>query len=102
MGEKFINIDTITSLELLSQLALSSEEQKHAMADLENMVAFVHKMQEVDTNGEDPRAHIFSMWNVFREDNETTEPASENSMQSRMLANAPARKGDFYEVPRTI
>ena len=98
MSEKLINQDTISSLEILSQLALSPEEQKQAMADLEDMVEFVHKMQEVDTTGEEPLSHIVPMCNVFREDDEVTEPDTEG----RMLANAPVRRGEFFEVPRTI
>jgi len=98
MKEKLINEDTITSLEILSQLALSPEEQKQAMMDLEDMVAFVHKMQEVDTTAEEPMSHIFPISNVFREDDEVAEPDTE----CWMLENAPVRRGDFYEVPRTI
>jgi len=98
MGDSLINENTITSLEILSQLALSPEEQKQAMTDLEDMVEFVHKMQEVDTNGEEPLSHIFPMCNVFREDDKVSEADTEG----RMLANAPARRGDFFEVPRTI
>lgn len=114
MNNNIINENTITSLEILSQLALSPEEQKQAMADLEDMVEFVHKMQEVDTAGEEPLSHIFPVCNVFREDKEIAEQDSERNLQSDiqaelqsnlqsiLLANAPARQGDFFEVPRTI
>lgn len=98
MREKLIDENTIASLEILSQLALSPEEQKQAMADLEDMVEFVRKMQEVDTTGEEPLSHIFPMCNVFREDDEVTEA----DIEGRMLANAPAPRGDYFEVPRTI
>lgn len=98
MKNNLINQDTISSLEILSQLALSPEEREQAMADLEDMVEFVHKMQAVDTTGEEPMSHIFPICNVFREDDEVAEPDTEG----RMLENAPARRGDFYQVPRTI
>lgn len=97
LESNIINEGTITSLEILSQLALSAEERKQAMADLEDMVDFIRRMQEADTTAEEPLSHIFPTYNVFREDDEVTEPGWGN-----MLESAPERQGDFYQVPRTI
>lgn len=42
-------------------------------------------------------SHVFSIQNVFREDEVTNSDASE-----QMLANAPQKKDCQYKVPRTV
>ena len=51
----------------------------------------------MDTSGIEPMSHVFPVNNVFREDVVTNGDNREDT-----LANAPLRKEDSFEVPRTI
>ena len=52
---------------------------------------------ELDTTGIEPMSHVFPVQNVFREDVVTNGDNKEAT-----LANAPLRKEDSFEVPKTI
>ena len=59
--------------------------------------AYIDTLNELDTTGIEPMSHVFPVNNVFREDVVTNGDGREET-----LANAPQRKEDSFEVPRTI
>ena len=92
-----ISDETIEYVGILAKLELSDEEKEEAKADMEKMLDYIDTLNELDTTGIEPMSHVFPVNNVFREDVVTNGDGSEET-----LANAPQRKEDSFEVPRTI
>ena len=95
MTEK-ITLETIEDVSILAKLKLDPEEAENARKDMQKMLDYVEKLNELDTDGVEPLTHLFSYGNVFREDIVTNGEASEE-----MLANAPKAKDGQYHVPKT-
>ena len=92
-----ISDETIEYVGILAKLELSDSEKEAAKADMEKMLDYIDTLNELDTPGIEPMSHVFQVSNVFREDVVTNGDSREE-----MLANAPQRKDDSFEVPRTI
>ena len=76
---------------------LSEEEKEAAKKDMEQMLDYIDTLNELDTAGIEPMSHVFPVQNVFREDVVTN-----GDNKEKTLANAPLRKEDSFEVPKTI
>lgn len=92
-----ITDETIEYVGILAKLELSDAEKENAKADMEKMLDYIDTLSELDTEGVEPMSHVFPINNVFREDVVTNADGREQT-----LANAPQRKEDSFEVPRTI
>ena len=94
---KIIDDETIENVWSLSKLSLSDEAKEKAKEDMQKMLDYVEKLDELDTDGVEPLSHIFGDQNVFREDVVTN-----GDNKEAMLANAPKAKEGQYQVPKTI
>ena len=92
-----ISDETMEYVGILAKLELTGEEREKARADMEKMLDYIDTLNELDTTGIEPMSHVFPVNNVFREDVVTNGDGREET-----LANAPQRKEDSFEVPRTI
>ena len=94
-----MNIDTkmIDELAHLARLRLAENEKEGIRNDLEKMVAFVEKLQSVDTKDVKPLLFINKETNVLREDN------IQGSVSSKQaLLNSPIQDARFFKVPKVI
>ncbi len=87
----------ISRLEHLARLELSAEERETIMADLNEILEMVEKLQELDTNNVEPLIYVNEDVNVWREDQITGQVDREAA-----LRNAPASDGTFFQVPKVI
>lgn len=92
-----ITDETIEYVGILAKLELSPEEKEQAKKDMSDMLAYVGKLNELDTDGVEPMSHTFDVHNVFREDVVTNGDDREN-----MILNAPEREDGCYKVPKTF
>lgn len=92
-----ITDETIEYVGILAKLELSEEEKERAKKDMSDMLAYVGKLNELDTEGVEPMSHTFDVHNVFREDEVTN-----GDSRDAMLSNAPERKDGCYQVPKTF
>ena len=92
-----ISDDTIEYVGILAKLELDKEEKEQAKKDMESMLDYIDKLNELDTTGVTPMSHVFPVNNVFREDIVTNGDDREN-----MLFNAPEQKDGAYQVPKTV
>ena len=83
---------------LLSRIELTDEQVAKFGRQMADIVAYMDKLQELDTDGVEPMAHALPIQNVFAAD----EPGAASLTPAQALANAPARDGDFYKVPKVI
>ncbi|WP_373103798.1 Asp-tRNA(Asn)/Glu-tRNA(Gln) amidotransferase subunit GatC [Blautia obeum] len=94
---KIIDDETIENVCILAKLSLTDEEKEKAKQDMQKMLDYVEKLDELDTDGVEPLSHIFGDENVFREDVVTN-----GDNREAMLMNAPKEKEGQYQVPKTI
>lgn len=92
-----ITDETIEYVGILAKLKLSGEEKEQAKRDMSNMLQYVGKLNELDTEGVEAMSHAFPVHNVFREDVVTN-----GDDREQMLQNAPEKKDGAYRVPRTF
>lgn len=92
-----ISDETIDYVGILAKLELSAEEKEAAKTDMEKMLDYIDTLNELDTEGIEPMSHVFPVNNVFREDIVTN-----GDKKEEILVNAPLRKEDRFEVPKTI
>ncbi len=97
MSEKTTDDGLIRNVALLGRIELTDEEAQTFGRQLAEIVAWVDKLQELDTDGVEPMAHALDVCNVLAED-----LPGESLPSNKALANAPARDGDFYKVPKVI
>ena len=65
---KIIDDETIENVCILAKLSLTDEAKEKAKQDMQKMLDYVEKLDELDTDGVEPLSHIFGDENVFRED----------------------------------
>ena len=92
-----VNDALIEKLAHLSRLEFNSKEKNEIKNDLQKMIAFVEKLNELDISGVDPLLHMTDEVNVLREDEVKGSVSREEA-----LKNAPDHDGQFFKVPKVI
>lgn len=92
-----ISDETMEYVGILAKLELKDEEKESARQDMQKMLDYVDKLNELDTSKVELMTHIFEMGNVFREDEVTN-----GDDRDAMLTNAPEVKEGQYKVPKTV
>ena len=90
-------VKDIQHVALLARLALTPEESAVLGGQLSNILAYVEQLQRVPTDGVEPTAHALPLSNVMRSDERKPSLPPEQA-----LANAPARHGQLFKVPKII
>lgn len=81
----------------LARLQISEGEKDKFTSQLNDILLYIDKLNELDTKGVEPMSHAIGVTNAFREDNVLDSIGTENS-----LANAPDARGEFFRVPKVI
>ena len=62
---KIIDDETMENVCILAKLSLSEEEKEKAKAEMQKMLDYVEKLDELDTSEVEPMSHIFRMKTYF-------------------------------------
>jgi aspartyl-tRNA(Asn)/glutamyl-tRNA(Gln) amidotransferase subunit C len=89
-----LSADEVRKVADLARLELSEADVEIMARQLSAIVEYVNHLQQVNTDNIEPLAHALELHDVFRDDT----PAPSLS-EDEALANAPARKGNYYSVP---
>jgi len=81
----------------LSRLDFTDAEMERFTHQLNDILTYMDKLREVDTEGVAPTAHAIELNNVFRED--VVMPSLTNA---EALANAPDARGGCLRVPKVV
>ena len=81
----------------LARLRIDPEVADTLAQQVATVLNYVDKLAEVDTREVPPATHATNLTNAFRQDREAGHLAPDE-----VFANAPAREGDFFVVPRVI
>lgn len=92
-----ITREEVEHVATLARLNLSEEELARMTDQLDTILSYVAKLDELDTADIQPTTHAFSISNAFREDEVTPSLPREEA-----LANGPKENGEAFVVPRII
>jgi len=81
----------------LARLAVTDEEADRTLAQLNDILRMIDRLQAVDTTGVEPMSHPLGGAQRLREDAVTEQPDREAA-----LRNAPATRDGLFLVPRVI
>lgn len=96
MAQK-IDIKTVEEVAHLARLEFSEEGKSEILNDMNRMLAFVDKLNEMDTEDVTPLIYMTNEYNIMRED----EP-QQTLNQKQALKNAPKKDSDYFKVPKVI
>ncbi len=92
-----VNEALVDKLANLARLRFTGEEKTAIQNDLQRMISFVQKMDDVDTGAIEPLLHMSAESNTFREDE-----VSGQVDKKEALKNAANHNEDFFLVPKVI
>lgn len=92
-----ITKETIEHVANLARLNLNEEEKSMLTLDMEQIISYVDKLNELDTSEVKPTDHVIPISNVFREDK--SEPSYP---REKVLANAPSSEDGCFKVPKIV
>lgn len=92
-----ITIADVEHVARLARLDLNNEEKSLFAGQMDAILGYVEKLNELDTEGILPTSHAVPMENAFREDR-----VQPSIGVQKALANAPDPALNFYRVPKVI
>lgn len=92
-----VDTDTVKRVARLARIAVSDAEAEALKAELNTILGFVEQLNEVDVTGVEPMTSVIAMEMKARPD-----VVTEGGEAAKILANAPAREGDFFVVPKVV
>lgn len=81
----------------LARLDLAEESIEKFAGQIDEILGYIEKLNQVDTKGIQPTSHAISLTNAFRDDEEK-EPIE----RELALANAPEREEGSFVVPKVV
>lgn len=94
---KKIDIKTVDEIAHLARLEFSEEAKQGIITDMNRMLDFVDKLNEVNTDNVEPLIYMTQEQNVLREDTPQI-----TLTQKEALKNAPQKDTDYFKAPKVI
>jgi len=88
---------TVTTISYLSRLKIDAEKEEKITNDLENIIKFVDKLNDVDTSEIEPLTNPLEKTAKTRDDQVTAK-----NLKRELLEIAPSSNEDYFLVPRVI
>jgi len=89
--------ETIQHVAHLARLNLTETEKERLTSDMEKIISYVDKLNELDTSGILPMEHVIPIRNVLREDK-----AEKSYDREKILSNAPLSEDGCFKVPKVV
>lgn len=92
-----IDEKTVREIAHLARLEFDDTSTENAIQDLNRMLEFVNRLNELDTSGIEPLIHMTEEFNVLRNDESVV-----SISQQEALLNAPKKDSDYFKVAKVI
>jgi len=89
--------EEVKHIAMLSRLELKEEEVEKFQTQLSEILDFVEKLNELDTEGIDPKFQIIPPQNVLRED-----VSGVSLSREKTFMNAPETDKEYFIVPKVV
>lgn len=81
----------------LARLELSEEEKEKFTEQLSQILSYINKLNELNTDKVKATSHVLPLSNIFREDK-----VKESLSQEATLSGAPSKAKGHFKVPKII
>ncbi len=92
-----IDIKTVDEIAHLARLEFNEEGKTGILNDMNRMLVFVDKLNELNTDNVEPLIYLTNETNITRED-----VAQTTITQAEALKNSPKKDSDYFKVPKVI
>jgi len=92
-----IDKKTVDEIAHLARLEFEDAAKEEIINDMNRMLAFVDKLNELNTDGVEPLIYMNDDVDVMRDD-----VAKTTVTQQEALKNAPKKDSDYFKVPKVI
>jgi aspartyl-tRNA(Asn)/glutamyl-tRNA(Gln) amidotransferase subunit C len=92
-----ISRDEVKHIAHLSRLKLNETEIDLYTLQMNSILEYVARLQDIDTRDIVPTTHAVQLYNVLRDDE-----VKVSLPQNHVLANAPEAEDGFFQVPRIV
>ena len=92
-----VDDELVNNIAKLARLEFKEEEKEEIKIDLQKMISFIEKLNELDTTGVEPLLHMGENVNALREDE-----VKGSITREEAFLNAPNHDGQFFKVPKVI
>lgn len=92
-----ISAEDVDHIADLAQLTIDEETRQRLVVQLNDILSYIDKLNELDTTGIEPMMHAVPMTNVYRDD-----VVGESLSREKALMNAPKSDGEYFLVPRIL
>lgn len=92
-----VDIETVKKIARLSRIAINDDEADKMVGELNGILEWVEQLGEVDVTGIEPMTAVIPNTLRLRDD-----VVTDGDVRDKVLANAPAKEGSFFGVPKVI
>jgi aspartyl-tRNA(Asn)/glutamyl-tRNA(Gln) amidotransferase subunit C len=94
-----MSVDAITVRRIahLARLAVKDDEVEHLQGEINDVLAFVAQLSEVDVSGVEPMTSVTPMAMKRRQD-----VVTDGEIADDIVRNAPAAQDHFFLVPKVV
>lgn len=92
-----LNNETIAKIAHLARLEISEAEKELVLEDMNEILSFMEKLNELDTSDVEPLIYLTDEVNVLRDDEIKQEITT-----AEALKNAPEQDGVYFQVAKVI
>jgi len=92
-----VNKEILRKIAHLARLKFSDEEEESMAESLSEILTWVEKLNELDTQGVAPLTNMTDETNSWREDS-----VKKDISRTQALNNAPDKDDQFFKVPKVI
>jgi len=94
---KKVTKETIEHIADLARLNISEAEKEKFTLEMEKIISYVDKLNELDTSDVKPMEHVIPIRNILREDVVTG-----SFDREKLMENAPSQEQGCYKVPKVM
>ncbi len=92
-----ISEEIVDHIAHLARLEFEGDKKQAILNDMENIISFMDKLSEVDTDNVEPLIFMNDEYNKLRED-----VAKVTVTQDEALKNAPKKDSDYFRIPKVL
>ena len=92
-----ITIEQVEHIARLARLQFSDAEKEMLSEELSQILQYMEKLNELDTEGVEPLSHPTEWVNIMRPDE-----VQPSLTREEALKNAPSKQDGFFKVPKVI
>lgn len=81
----------------LAKLEFDAQAKQKMISDMDKILSFVGKIEELDTEGVEPLIYMTQETNVLRNDE-----VGQHNTKEEALKNAPDKDSDYFKVPKVL